>query len=273
MRENQSSSEFRSYNPLVRETWNQNAGFWDDLMADEGNHFHRLLVGPSQERLLELVPGDLVLEIACGNGQFSRRLAALGARVKATDLSEKLIEAAKARTKDHVDRVDYAVLDASDVDQLMSLGKARFDAAVCTMALFDMASIEPLFLSLSQLLKPRGRFVFSLLHPCFNSIPDLQMVAEKQFSGGIVTNYSLKLSRYITPAAYDNVAAHGQPVNTFIFHRPLSVIFNAGFNNGFVVDGIEEPVFGDGFPAPVTLSWDDFPDIPPVLAVRMRLLS
>ena len=271
MMENQSSSEFQSYNPLVRETWNQIAGFWDELMADEGNVFYRHLVGPAQERLLELVQGELVLEIACGNGQFTRRLAALGARVIATDLSEKHIEA--ARTEEHVERIEYAVLDATDVEQLMSLGKARFDAAVCTMALFDMASIEPLFSSLSRLLKPRGRFVFSILHPCFNSVPDLQMVAEKQLQGAIVTEYSLKMSRYITPAVYDNPAAPGQPVNSYVFHRPLSVIFNAGFSTGFVVDGIEEPVFGDEVPARGALGWDDFRDIPPVLAVRMRLSS
>ena len=273
MSQSQPSSEFQSYNPLVRETWNQNAGFWDELMADEGNVFHRHLVGPAQERLLELAPGEQVLEIACGNGQFTRRLAALGGRVIATDQSENHIESAKARTKEHGDRMEYAVLDATDADQLLSLGEARFDAAVCTMALFDMAGIEPLFSSLSRLLKPRGRFVFSILHPCFNSVPDLQIVAEKQFQGAIVTNYSLKMSRYITPAVYDNLAAPGQPVNTYVFHRPLSLILNAGFSAGFVVDGIEEPVFGDDVPARGNVSWDDLRDIPPVMVVRMRLSS
>jgi hypothetical protein len=99
------------------------------------------------------------------------------------------------------------------------------------------------------------------------------MVAEKQFEGGIVTKYSLKMSRYITPAVYDNVGAPGQPVNSYVFHRPLNAIFNAGFSAGFVVDGIEEPVFGDEFPARGALAWDDIRDIPPVLVVRMRLSS
>ena len=271
MKDNQASSEYQDYNPRVREAWNQIAGFWDGLMSDEGNPFHRNLVGPAQERLLDLRPEELVLEIACGNGHFSRRMAQLGARVMATDLSDRFIDVARARSISHADRIEFAVLDATDSSRLMSLGNGRFDAAVCTMALFDMASIEPLFTCLSRLLKPRGRFVFSLLHPCFNSVPDLQMVVDKRFDREITTGYSVKMSRYITPAVYETLAAPGQPVNSYVFHRPISVIFNAGFGAGFVVDGIEEPVFDDEFPARGTVSWDDLRDIPPVMVVRMRL--
>lgn len=64
-------------NKEVQSLWNQNAAFWDDRMG-EGNAFQRMLVGPSSERLLQLRPGELVLEIACGNGVFARRMAQLG---------------------------------------------------------------------------------------------------------------------------------------------------------------------------------------------------
>ncbi len=37
------------------------------------------------------------------------------------------------------------------------------------MALMDMADIEPLFSALRELLKPGGRFVFTVCHPAFNS--------------------------------------------------------------------------------------------------------
>ena len=271
MRDSQAPFEFQSLNAQVRERWTKVAVFWDELMAEDGNWFHRSLIGPAQERLLDLRTGESVLEIACGNGQFTRRMTQLGAKVLATDLSKDMINTAESRSREDVDRFEYAVLDATDKDQLMSLGSRRFDAAVCTMALFDMASIQPLFSSLNRLLKPTGRFVFSLLHPCFNSVPDLQIVAEKQFAGGIATSYSLKMSRYIVPEAYENVAAPGQPVNTYVFHRPINVIFNAGFSAGFAVDGLEEPVFGDEVPSRGSISWDDIRDIPPALAVRMRL--
>ena len=66
------------------------------------------------------------------------------------------------------------------------------------------------------------------------------------------------------------MAAPGQPVNSYVFHRPISAIFSAGFSAGLVVDGIEEPVFGNDVADRGTISWDDVRDIPPVMAVRMR---
>jgi len=62
-----------------REIWDENARWWDGRMG-EGNDWHRLLIGPAVERLLVVRPGQRVLELACGNGQFARRLASLQRR-------------------------------------------------------------------------------------------------------------------------------------------------------------------------------------------------
>jgi len=70
------TSEAIDLNEETRAMWNQKASFWDERMGD-GNDFHRLLVSPAAERLLNLQPGETVLEIACGNGVFSRRMAQL----------------------------------------------------------------------------------------------------------------------------------------------------------------------------------------------------
>ena len=42
-------------NQEVRDAWNQIAPFWDEYMG-EGNDFHKLLVSPAGERLLQLQP-------------------------------------------------------------------------------------------------------------------------------------------------------------------------------------------------------------------------
>src|SRR5918995_5866939 len=140
-------------------------------MMGEGNAFQRVLIGPATERLLQVVPGETVLDVACGNGVFSRKLAELGARVVAVDFSEKFVELARARTQGagYADAVEYLVADATDEEQMLSLGEGRFDAAVCNMALMDMLAIDPLMSALRRLLKPKGRFVFSVQHPAFNS--------------------------------------------------------------------------------------------------------
>ena len=37
----------------------------------EGNAFHKLLIEPNQIKLLKIRRGDLILDVACGNGQFA----------------------------------------------------------------------------------------------------------------------------------------------------------------------------------------------------------
>src|SRR5918999_1154401 len=147
---------------LVAETqavWDAKAAFWDERMG-EGNAFQRVLIGPASERLLAVRPDEVVLDVACGNGVFARRLAQLGARVVATDFSARFLELARARATEHADRIEYRLADATDEDQLRALGPGRFDAAVCNQALMDMPVIEPLLRALAKLVKPTGRFVF-----------------------------------------------------------------------------------------------------------------
>jgi cyclopropane fatty-acyl-phospholipid synthase-like methyltransferase len=86
--------DLEALNKISQDAWNQIAEYWDEKMG-EGNQFQRILVAPATERLLELKPGEHVLEIACGNGVFTRCLAQLGAQVIATDFSHNLLKQAK----------------------------------------------------------------------------------------------------------------------------------------------------------------------------------
>lgn len=258
---------------LTRETqaiWDQNAAFWDSRMG-EGNDFQLKLIAPASERLLALRPDELVLEVACGNGQFARRLGALGARVVATDFSAVFLERARARTTERADRIEYRLVDASDEGQLLALGERRFDAMVCSMALMDMVAIEPLMRAAARLLTAEGRFVFSTMHPCFNSGPITFMLEEEDRDGEIVTTQAVKISRYITPSHTRGLGILGQPMPHYYFHRSISDIFNAAFRAGLVLDGIEEPVFDDSTSSPRPLSWANYREIPPVLVARLRV--
>ncbi len=262
--------DMQALNRETRDIWNQNAAFWDQRMG-EGNAFQRHLVGPSSERLIDLQPGERVLEIACGNGVFTRRMAELGACVVATDFSEKLLEYARARTTQHADRIEYRLLDATDKAQLLALGEQRFDAAVCNMALMDMATIEPLLCALGHLLKPDGRFVFSVMHPCFNSSGTILMAEEQERGGELITTYAVKVVKYLGVGTTKGLAMAGQPVPQNYFHRTLTVLLSTCFAAGFVLDGLSEPAFEQQAEASRWLNWTNFDEIPPVLAARLRL--
>jgi 2-polyprenyl-3-methyl-5-hydroxy-6-metoxy-1,4-benzoquinol methylase len=151
-----------------REIWDTNAEVWDARIGSGGG-WQTIVIAPTVERMLNIQPGETALDIACGNGQFSRRLADLGATVVASDFSPRLIELAEGRSSDYGDRISYHVADATDEAQLLGMARDEgFDAAVCNMALMDIPAVEPLFRAVAKMLKPEGRFVFSVAHPCFN---------------------------------------------------------------------------------------------------------
>lgn len=266
-----SPSEFLEYAEENRQIWEVNAEWWDDRIGN-GNDFQIELIEPATERLLQPQSGDRILDIACGAGRFARRMAELGAYVVAFDHSARFIDRAKRRTSPDITRIEYHVLDATDVGRMLSLGVGRFNKAVCTMALMDMAEIEPLFRALAQLLKPDGIFVFSITHPCFHSA-GIQKFCEmyEEEEGRLTVRTGVKVSSYLTSFTKKTEGIVGQPEPQYYFHRSIHVLFNAGFNVGFVVSGIEEPGFSRNKQGKGGVRWDDMPEIPPVMVVRMGL--
>jgi 2-polyprenyl-3-methyl-5-hydroxy-6-metoxy-1,4-benzoquinol methylase len=266
-----SAGERPDLNQTVGEIWDQNAGWWDDYIG-EGNDFHHMLIAPAVERLLEIKPGETALDVACGNGNFSRRIAALGATVVAFDASQTFIDRARQRTVENTDLIEYRLIDATQGEALLALGERRFDAAACNMALMDMAEIQPLLAGLARLLKPGGRFVFSIMHPAFNSLGSTKVVEEIDRDGTLITQYAIKIHAYIQPQAGTGLGIIGQPQPHYYFHRPLSLLFNQCFQAGFMMDRLEEPVFAEGSQSSRAFSWDNFHEIPPALIARLRLI-
>lgn len=256
-------------NDATRKAWNTNATFWDNRMG-EGNDFVDVLIWPATLRLLDPQPDQRILDIACGNGLYARRLAALGADVVAIDFSHELIDLAKLK-ESYDDRIKYQVIDATSEQELLSLASQPFDAAVCQMALFDMADIETLMRTLPQLLRPGAPFVFTIAHPCFNN-NFFKFVAEREDQGGeLVTTYSLNLRGYMRSSADPGLAMAEQPVPHIYFHRPLHEILNTAFRFGFVMNGFEERAFPSDYEQlSHALSWGgNYSEFPPVLAARL----
>jgi 2-polyprenyl-3-methyl-5-hydroxy-6-metoxy-1,4-benzoquinol methylase len=270
---NENTSQPADLHEETRRIWDQKAVFWDERMRD-GNEFQRILIGPACERLLNLQSGETVLEVGCGNGVFARRMAQLGVHVIATDFSAQFLERARARSTEHSDRIEYRLVDATREEEILALGAQRFDAAVCNQAIMDMTEIEPLMHGIRQVVKPGGRFVFSLSHPCFNQAGTTFSVEETTINGEIITTHAIKTTSYLHFSPQKGVGMLGEPAPHYYFDRPLHVLFNACFQAGLVLDGLEEPAFNpphDGSQPSNVLSWANYREIPPVLVARLRI--
>jgi len=127
--------------------------------------------------------------------------------------------------------------------------------------------------ALPELLKPEGRFVFSVMHPAFNS-GTARLVAEEIFRDGKIETISgVKLTEYLRAFPHMGVGIKGQPEPQYYFHRPISMLFNTCFSYGFVLDGIEEPTLPENLdnPSVSPLNWIRLRSIPPILVARMKL--
>jgi SAM-dependent methyltransferase len=109
-----------------------------------------------------LRPGDRVLDLACGHGRLSNRLAARGASVVGLDLTPRFLDRARQEAEAlHLD-VEYVQGD------MRELGRpGEFDVVVnwfTAFGYFDDETDRAILRRIHGALRPRGRLLLELLH-------------------------------------------------------------------------------------------------------------
>jgi 2-polyprenyl-3-methyl-5-hydroxy-6-metoxy-1,4-benzoquinol methylase len=128
---------------------------------------------PTSRALLDLlgpVGGLDLLDVACGHGRITRELARRGAKVVGVDASGKLID--RARELERKEPVGIRYIHA-DIAAAGALSGSAFDVVACHFGLSDIDDLNGAVAAISAALRPRGRFVFSILHPCFGGGQDI----------------------------------------------------------------------------------------------------
>jgi SAM-dependent methyltransferase len=97
--------------------------------------------------LLDPKPGERILDVGCGDGVLTKRIAERGATVTGIDNSLDMIRAA------HANGVDALAVDSADMHF-----EAEFDAAFSNAALHWMLDREAVARGIFRALKPGGRF-------------------------------------------------------------------------------------------------------------------
>jgi SAM-dependent methyltransferase len=143
--------------PTLRETWEAHADEWTEWARRPGHdsywRFHR-------DAFLALVPapGQLTLDVGCGEGRVARDLAALGHRVLALDptptLSRRAAEASGGLLG--VLRADGAHLPVPD---------AAADLVVAFMTMQDMDDMPGAVREFGRVLHPGGHLCIAVEHP------------------------------------------------------------------------------------------------------------
>ena len=211
--------------------WDQASRWYDSLVGGQGTDFQKDIIMPGVFRLLEVRKKDRVLDLACGQGVFSRYLARKGIHVEGLDSSSELVKYARARSGPSI---QYHVGDAGNAENFEA---DRFDGIACLMAIQNIEKMDLLFKSASRWLKTGKHFVVVMTHPCFR-IPRQSHWGwddEKKLEYRRVDHYMTETTvPILTPPFADSKSF------TLTFHRPLQSYVSALVQAGFCVDAMEE---------------------------------
>jgi ubiquinone/menaquinone biosynthesis C-methylase UbiE len=219
-------------------SWDAMAAWYDAKQGEEGDLWHRTLIDPALLEAVGAVGGQRLLDLACGNGYLARRFARMGARVVGIDASAPIIERARRRERETSLGIVYHAGDTARMDMLNDAG---MDIVVCNMALMDIEDVAGTIRQVARVLRPGGRFVASLSHPCFDVAGASAWVIERM---DFTTTIWRKVSRYRERFAGRVPWRDGEgPIvaYTTAYHRPLSWYVRTLREAGFVIIALEEP--------------------------------
>jgi ubiquinone/menaquinone biosynthesis C-methylase UbiE len=118
------------------------------------------LEGPLVEKLLGDVRSLEILDLGCGTGRHSVRMAGAGARVTAVDFSAGMLE--QAHGKGGGSDVNF---QKHDLSQPLPFAENNFDRVLCALVVDHIENLDKLFGEMHRVCRSTGIVVISTVHP------------------------------------------------------------------------------------------------------------
>ncbi len=185
-------------------------------------------------RLLGKISGKQICDLASGEGYLSRMMAERGGMVTAVDISNALLQQARKISQGY--SINFLVDDAQT---LHSVADETFNIVVCNMALMDVPDLASVFQAVNRILKPAGKFIIALLHPCFEtpfSVPET--IAEVDEA----ENYVACRVLHYDQEGFWQSGGEGLRGKVGAYHRKLSTYLNGLLQAGFTIEEVAEPM-------------------------------
>ena len=215
-------------------SWNAVAGWYDTLIEKDDDTYQTKVILPNILRAMGIKKGTKVLDVACGQGFFSRAFHASGAEVAGVDLANTLIDLAKKQSSKEI---RFFVRSAED---LAVFQDGYFDKVVIVLAIQNIEAPHKVFKECSRVLAPGGRLYLVMNHPAFR----IPKASAWGFDDEAKTQYR-RIDRYMSESKSEidmnpGRSAGKKETTTVSFHRPLQYYFKTLANSGFVVARLEE---------------------------------
>jgi SAM-dependent methyltransferase len=147
----------------VARHWEENAERWTAQARAGLDVYRDALNTPAFLAFLPDVAGLDGLDIGCGEGANTRKVAERGARMRAIDLAPTFVRHAREQEVSDPRGITFEVADAA----ALPFPDAAFDFCTAFMSLMDVADQRGALREAARVLRPGGFLQFSILHPCF----------------------------------------------------------------------------------------------------------
>jgi 2-polyprenyl-3-methyl-5-hydroxy-6-metoxy-1,4-benzoquinol methylase len=215
----------------VLQRWETLADIYSSEFDSEGDYYRKVLLNPALFQLLGEVRGLKILDAGCGEGYLSRILAEKGASVTAFDFSERMLKIAKERTPSHLD-IQYL---RYDYERIGSKFKSQFDIVIANMVMQSIPDYDKAIFETYKVLKKKGKFIFSLNHPCF-------IIPNSKFDNNAHEKNMLPaINDYFEERVFELDFPKNTPNKVYVFHRTLSSYIASILKRKFSINAIIEP--------------------------------
>lgn len=211
-------------------SWDNSDRWYGELVGDKGHHYHQAVILPNLLKIIDLKPGQSLLDLGCGSGVLARSLPR-GVEYVGIDSAKGLLAQAKKLTS-------HGHFVLGDATKPLPIEKKDFDAACFILSLQNMEDGKGALAAAKKHLKPGARLFLVLNHPAFR-IP-------RQTNWGVDEAAKLqyrKINAYMSPLKIPIQTHPGQgdsSPTTFSFHHPISTYSKWLHELGFSITLIEE---------------------------------
>lgn len=212
-------------------SWGKVANWYDSMLEKDNDSFQQKVILPNLVRSMNLGKNQVVLDLACGQGFFSRVFSASGAKVIASDISPELIKLAKQYP---INNIQYHV---SSADSINFCADKSIDTITIVLALQNIKNVDGVLAECARVLKEKGSMFLVLNHPAFRA-PKVSSWGWDDKEWAQYRRIDGYLSEFQTEI--DMNPGQKKSEKTVSFHRSLQWYFKMFAKNGFAVAKLEE---------------------------------
>lgn len=226
----------------VRRVWNDNADGWTEMSRAGYDVFRDVINTPAFLRMLPDIVDRRGLDIGCGEGHNTRRLARLGADMSGIDIANRFVAHARRHEYNEPLGIDYQIASGT----ALPFADRAFDFATGFMSFQDMPNQHLAFAEAHRVLRPGGFLQFSITHPCFQT-PRFAWVLDEVGrkvaveAGDYFRDGTTRTDHWTFTSAPAEMKSRFAPFATPYFEHTLAGWVQMIHDAGFTIEALAEP--------------------------------